>query len=36
MGIIDATKVTRNALKNSISVAGTIMSTAAVVSNIRE
>ena len=36
MGVIDATKVTRNALKNSISVAGTIMSTAAVVSNIRE
>ena len=36
MGIIDATKVTRNALKNAVSVAGTIMSTAAVISNIRE
>lgn len=36
MGIIDATKVTRNALKNSISVAGTIMSTAVVISNITE
>ena len=36
MGIIDATKATRNALKNAISVATTIMSTAAVISNIRE
>jgi len=36
MGIIDPTKVVRNSLKNSVSVATTVMSTNCIISNIRE
>jgi chaperonin GroEL len=36
LGIIDPTKVTRSALKNAVSVATTILSTGAVISNIRD
>lgn len=36
MGIIDPTKVVRNSLKNSVSVATTIISTNCIISNIRE
>jgi len=36
MGIIDPTKVTRNALMNAVSVATTIMSTDAIITNIRD
>lgn len=35
MGVIDPTKVVRNALKNAVSVSTTIMSTNCVISNIR-
>ena len=35
MGIIDPTKVTKNALLNAVSVATTIMSTNAIITNIR-
>lgn len=35
MGILDATKVVRNALKNAVSVATTILSTDTVISNTR-
>ena len=35
MGIIDPTKVTRNALLNAVSVATTIMSTNAIITNVR-
>ena len=35
-GIIDPTKVTRLALENAASVAGTMLLTEAVVSNIKE
>jgi chaperonin GroEL len=36
MGIIDPTKVTRTALKNAVSVATTILSTNAIITNIRD
>jgi chaperonin GroEL len=36
MGIIDPTKVTKNALLNAVSVATTIMSTNAIITNIRD
>ena len=35
-GIIDPAKVTRLALENAVSVAGTVMVTEAVVSNIKK
>ena len=35
MGIIDPTKVTKNALLNAVSVATTIMSTNAIITNVR-
>jgi chaperonin GroEL len=35
MGIIDPSKVTKNALLNAVSVATTIMSTNAIITNIR-
>jgi len=35
MGIIDPAKVTRNALLNAVSVATTIMSTNAIITNVR-
>jgi chaperonin GroEL len=36
MGIIDPAKVTKNALKNAVSVATTILSTNAIITNVRE
>ena len=36
MGIIDPAKVTKNALKNAVSVATTIISTNAIITNVRE
>jgi chaperonin GroEL len=36
MGIIDPTKVTKNALLNAVSVATTIMSTNAIITNVRD
>jgi chaperonin GroEL len=36
MGVIDPTKVTRTVLKNAVSVAVTILSTNAIITNIRE
>lgn len=36
MGIIDPTKVTRTALKNAVSVATTILSTNAIITNVRD
>ena len=36
LGIIDPTKVTRNALMNAVSVATTIMSTDAIITNVRD
>jgi chaperonin GroEL len=36
MGVIDPAKVTKNALKNAVSVATTILSTDAIVTNIRD
>ena len=36
LGIIDPTKVTKNALLNAVSVATTIMSTNAIITNIRD
>jgi chaperonin GroEL len=36
MGVIDPTKVTRSALKNAVSVATTILSTNAIITNIRD
>lgn len=36
MGIIDPTKVTKNALINAVSVATTIMSTNAIITNVRD
>lgn len=36
MGVIDPAKVTKEALKNAVSVATTIMSTEAIITNIRE
>jgi len=36
MGVIDPTKVTKNALKNAVSVATTIISTNAIITNVRE
>jgi chaperonin GroEL len=36
MGIIDPAKVTKNAIKNAVSVATTILSTNAIITNVRE
>jgi chaperonin GroEL len=36
LGIIDPTKVTKNALLNAVSVATTIMSTNAIITNVRD
>jgi chaperonin GroEL len=36
MGIVDPTKVTKNALLNAVSVATTIMSTNAIITNVRD
>ena len=36
MGIIDPTKVTKSAVRNSISVASTFLSTNAVITNVRD
>lgn len=36
MGVIDPTKVTRSALRNAVSVATTILSTNAIITNIRD
>jgi chaperonin GroEL len=36
MGIIDPLKVTKNALENAVSVATTIMSTNAIITNVRD
>ncbi len=36
MGVIDPLKVTKNALLNAVSVATTILSTNAIITNIRE
>ena len=36
MGIIDPAKVTKTALKNAVSVATTILSTNAIITNVRE
>lgn len=36
MGIIDPCKVTKNAIKNAVSVATTILSTNAIITNVRE
>jgi chaperonin GroEL len=35
LGIIDPTKVTKQALKNAVSVATTILSTDVIISNVR-
>jgi chaperonin GroEL len=36
MGVIDPAKVTKNALKNAVSVATTILSTEVVITNMRQ
>ena len=36
LGVIDPTKVTRTVLKNAVSVATTILSTNAIITNIRD
>jgi chaperonin GroEL len=36
MGIIDPMKVTKNALENAVSVATTILSTNAIITNVRD
>ncbi len=36
LGIIDPLKVTKNALENAVSVATTIMSTNAIITNVRD